>query len=120
MCDIGLCPGNYFDYADDDVAIQREDELVSEHQLNHPHLSPLFSDTIFPSDARALYYDPFNPSSGSLPGESVVWRRVSDSLCEKPVSVVGDKKSSYINQGNMNITFKESLLKFLKFYSYEY
>ena len=45
--DSGLCPGNYFNYTDDEVAIQREFELADGFDL-------FYNDDSFPANSR--YY----------------------------------------------------------------
>jgi hypothetical protein len=45
--DVGICPGNYFDYPDDEIARQREFEIADE--LHGP-----FIDSAFPSNAKSL------------------------------------------------------------------
>jgi hypothetical protein len=67
--DKGLCPGNYFDYDDDDVAIQREIEIMD-------GTFGSYVDTSFPTDGRSLYFDPMNPPRGSYPAESMNWFRI--------------------------------------------
>jgi len=66
--DVGLCTGNYFDYANDDVARQREYDMATDVIEGNR-----FIDSAFPTDARSLYYDPLNPPKGALPGEAVRW-----------------------------------------------
>lgn len=53
----GLCSGNYYDYAGDDVALQREIELMDGRE-------DTFTDVHFPPDIRSLYFDPLNPPKG--------------------------------------------------------
>lgn len=60
---IGLYSGNYRDYADDDIALERESDIYE--GLN----GSFYNDVDFPADARSLYFDPLNPPKGSLPGE---------------------------------------------------
>lgn len=81
--DHGLYSGNYYEYADDQFALEREYDIGES-------LEPgvLFTDDSFPTDPRSLYYDPLNPPKGSLPGPTIKWssivqREVLD--CETPV-----------------------------------
>ncbi len=66
--DIGLCLGNYHDYVDDEIAIQKELELVE--VLKH---NEFYEDIEFPADGRSLYFDPYNPPKGSLPEDNIQW-----------------------------------------------
>ena len=59
----GLYPGNYFDYIDDEIALERENDMVDEFD------DSVYNDLTFPTDARSLYFDPINPPKGSLPGK---------------------------------------------------
>jgi hypothetical protein len=59
---IGLFTGNYFDYIDDEVAFERESDLLDESDS-------LYADPCFPADGRSLYFDPINPPKGFLPGD---------------------------------------------------
>jgi hypothetical protein len=65
--DIGLYTGNYFDYTDDEIALEREKDIFE--GLNGSY----YIDNSFPTDSRSLYFDPLNPPKGSLPGASVKW-----------------------------------------------
>jgi hypothetical protein len=94
--DQSLFPGNYHDYPDDEVALQREVELGESLS------GSFFVDDIFPPNARSLYFDPLNPPKGSIPNESIKWFRIMDGDllgCEKPVIFQEDLKSSQIQQG---------------------
>jgi hypothetical protein len=95
MMDQALFPGNYHDYPDDDVAIQREVEIGESIAGYH-------IDDIFPPNARSLYFDPLNPPKGSIPNESIKWFRICEGdllNCEKPVLFQDDLKSCQIQQG---------------------
>ena len=97
--DSGICPGNYFDYPDDDIAIQREFEIgdaVEEGEV--------YADEAFPANARSLYFDPLNPPKGAIPNESVSWNSIAQGSilhCEQPVTYNGDAESSIIMQGSL-------------------
>lgn len=87
---VGLCPGNYFDYEDDEMAIQREKEIASEIETR-------WNDPTFPADGRSLYFDPMNPPKGSIPNECICWYRISSGEvagCENPVLFLADPGTS--------------------------
>jgi len=104
--DQSLYPGNYFDYADDEVAFQREAELVEDSQT-------FFIDEMFPPNARSLYMDPLNPPKGSIPNESIKWYRLCEGDledCKTPTVCFRDSSSCEIIQGALgNIYFVNAL-----------
>lgn len=90
-----LCPGNYFDYPDDEVALQREIEFGE-------GIIDVYIDEIFPPNAKSLYFDPLNPPKGAVPNESIKWYSICEGGMlglEKPVLFVQDGQSSHITQG---------------------
>ncbi len=52
----GLYDGNYFNYENDEIAIQREDDLNQEMLGD-----ALWEDSAFPADGRSIYFDPLCP-----------------------------------------------------------
>jgi hypothetical protein len=60
---IGLYSGNYYDYTDDAIALERENDIYEGLK------GSFYNDQDFPANARSLYFDPLNPPKGSLPGE---------------------------------------------------
>mmetsp|Transcript_32355 Transcript_32355/g.54541 ORF Transcript_32355/g.54541 Transcript_32355/m.54541 type:complete len:832 (+) Transcript_32355:47-2542(+) len=108
--DIGICPGNYHDYADDEVAIQREFEIGDALEGGH------FRDEDFPANARSLYFDPLNPPKGAIPNESLRWLRICEgdiSLCDFPEFFKGDHVSCRINQGSLGDKYFVNALRLL-------
>ena len=107
--DGGLAAGNYFDYADDDVAIQREYEIMES-------LSGHYTDPYFPPDARSLYFDPFHPPRGASPGTSFIWCRLSKGevlQCDAPVYCKCNQQSSQIIQGALGNSYFVNALRIL-------
>lgn len=93
--DIGICPGNYHDCADDEIAIQREFEIGDAIEGN-------YRDEEFPPNARSLYFDPLYPPKGAIPNESVKWFSICSGdlpFCDDPVFFKGDIDSCLIEQG---------------------
>jgi hypothetical protein len=87
-----LCPGNFLDYADDEVALQRELELGENLKGN-------YLDTIFPPNARSLYFDPLDPPKGSIPNDSIKWY----SICEGGLTGCNDPKVFAEDTNSVNI-----------------
>ena len=56
MVDVGIFPGNYFDYDDDETARQRTKEIARVIPKGAS-----WDDPSFPTDSRALFFDPLNP-----------------------------------------------------------
>lgn len=109
MVDKGLCKQNYFDYQDDEVAIQREHDILD-------GLEGSYVDKEFPADNRSLYMDPFNPPKGSLPGDTVRWLRISDGHIDKCISpkvFVNDAQSSLIDIGALGDKYFVNALRLL-------
>eukprot|EP01041_Mallomonas_annulata_P011157 gene11157-23318_t len=109
--DVGLCPGNYYDYEDDNMATNREAEIVDELEPNK-----YWEDFQFPPDGRSLYFDPLNPPKGSLPQESILWCRISKGEiidCPFPVTFIGDRKSAHITQGALGNSYFINSLRYL-------
>eukprot|EP01038_Epipyxis_sp_PR26KG_P013241 gene13241-17747_t len=101
--DVGLCGGNYFDYSDDELALQREYELADSIGASNS-----FKDEAFPPNARSLYFDPLNPPKGSLPNEAIRWFSISDGDivgCENPVLFKGDILSPLIEKGALGNSY---------------
>jgi hypothetical protein len=103
-------PGNYHDYPDDDIALQRELEIGEA-------LTVTYLDEAFPPNARSLYFDPLNPPKGSIPNESIKWYSISEgtlAYCQdfsKPYW--GDVSSSYIRQGALGNAYFINALSLL-------
>ena len=107
--DVGLVAGNYFDYADDDVAVQREYEIME-------GLGIQYTDPCFPPDARSLYFDPFHPPKGASPGTSFIWCRISRGevlKCDAPIFCKRDSQSSQIIQGALGNAYLINALRLL-------
>jgi hypothetical protein len=107
--DQSIYPGNYFDYADDDVAIQREAEIAED-------MGDFFVDDAFPPNATSLYLDPLNPPKGSIPNESIKWFRICDGDledCATPTLCCNDASSCEINQGALGNTYFVNALSLL-------
>jgi hypothetical protein len=107
--DAGICPGNYFDYPDDEVAIQREFEIGDS-------VSGYYSDDAFPANARSLYFDPLNPPKGAIPNESMNWHSIAEGNilhCEKFVTFNADATSSIIHQGALGNGYFINALRLL-------
>lgn len=93
--DTSLFPGSYFDYPDDEVAMQRELELGET-------FTGTYVDGVFPPNARSLYLDPLNPPKGAIPNESIKWFSLCEGClagCEKPVLFAEDASSANIQPG---------------------
>lgn len=109
MMDSGLCPGNYFDYPDDEVALQREFEIGDS-------LTTTYEDETFPPNARSLYFDPLNPPKGSIPNESIKWNSIAEGDivdCENPVVFCADNISALIRQGAVGNSYFVNALRLL-------
>lgn len=107
--DNGIFPGNYHDYADDEVAIQREFEIAD-------NLEDHFRDEDFPANARSLYFDPLNPPKGAIPNESVKWFSISQgdvSDCTFPEFFKADNFSCLIEQGALGDSYFINALRLL-------
>lgn len=107
--DQSIYPGNYYDYTDDEIAIQRELELGES-------LTGLFIDDVFPPNARSLYFDPLNPPKGSIPNESLKWYRIVDRdlyQCENPTVLLNDVSSVDIKQGAIGDSYLVNAMSLL-------
>ena len=106
---MGLVPGNYHDYPDDEVAVQREFEIGDSLDSN-------YRDEDFPANARSLYFDPLNPPKGSIPNENVKWFSISRGEvidCDYPIFYNGDADSSIITQGALGDGYFINALRLL-------
>jgi hypothetical protein len=107
--DSGIFPGNYHDYADDEVAIQREYEIADSLEEN-------FRDDDFPANSRSLYFDPLNPPKGAIPNESVKWFSISSGDvmdCTYPEFFRADNFSCLIDQGALGDSYFVNALRLL-------
>jgi hypothetical protein len=108
--DIGIFPGNYHDYPDDEVAIQREFELADSLEGQN------FKDEEFPANARSLYFDPLNPPKGAVPNESLKWFSICQGdvqNCDYPVFFNSDCYSCLIEQGALGDGYFVNALRLL-------
>ena len=106
--DCGLVAGNYFDYRDDEVALQAEIDLLN--------AAASFEDEKFPADARALYFDPLHPPKGALAGKNVLWHRISRGEvmeCEEPIFCAGTTSTPMITTGALGDNYFVNALKLL-------
>lgn len=109
ILDSGLASGNYFDYPDDEVAAQREYEIMES-------LPGHYLDPSFPPDARSLYFDPFHPPRGASPGNSFIWCRISKGevlQCDAPIYCNRNAQSSQIIQGALGNSYFVNSLRLL-------
>ena len=109
--DFGLCPGNYFEYDDETIARNRENEIADDLEFNQH-----WTDSSFPIDGRSLYFDPLNPPKGALPQDALIWCRISTGdiiNCNKPVAYVGNRRSTNINQGAIGNSYFINCLRLL-------
>lgn len=93
--DQAICSGNYFDYPDDEIALQRELEIGDS-------ISENYIDESFPPNSRSLYFDPLNPPKGGLPNDSIKWFSISERevlQCDQPIFFNEDMYSCRIKQG---------------------
>lgn len=107
--DNGIFPGNYHDYPDDEVAIQREFEIADA-------LESHFRDEDFPANARSLYFDPLNPPKGAIPNETVKWFSISTgdiTDCNFPEFFKGDHSSCLIEQGALGDSYFVNALRLM-------
>jgi hypothetical protein len=107
--DTGIFPGNYLDYADDEVAVQREYEIADS-------LEDHFKDEDFPANSRSLYFDPLNPPKGAIPNESVKWFSISlgDVCdCNFPEFFKADSFSCVMEQGALGDSYFVNALRLL-------
>lgn len=107
--DVGLCPSNYHDYPDDEIAIQREYELGD--SLTGPYKDPYF-----PANGRSLYFDPTNPPKGALPNDCVLWCSICEGEvidCENPITFCNDRNSALIEQGALGNSYLLNALRLL-------
>ena len=106
--DRGLVQGNYFDYVDDDVALQGEIDLLDS--------ADVFEDTSFPADARALYFDPLHPPKGALPGINIIWNRICRGEvmdCEEPNFCFASPSSPMITSGALGDNYFVNALRMM-------
>jgi hypothetical protein len=102
----------HFDYPDDEMAIQRELEIGESIAVNTSYL-----DTVFPPNARSLYFDPLNPPKGTIPNESIKWFSLCQGTlahcedCSKPYW--GDVSSPYILPGALGDSYFVNALSLL-------
>lgn len=112
MVDVGLFPGNYFDYEDDETAVFRTREISRDVPAGSVWVDPTF-----PRDARSLYFDPLNPPKGSMPDGTLVWRSISLGKvenCVEPVTYSNHPvKSAIINQGSLGDSYFINTLRAL-------
>mmetsp|Transcript_2824 Transcript_2824/g.4278 ORF Transcript_2824/g.4278 Transcript_2824/m.4278 type:complete len:766 (+) Transcript_2824:144-2441(+) len=109
--DAGLCDGNYFDYEDDETALQREADIATEILDGECWVDPAF-----PADGRALYFDPECPPKGSMPPESLSWFRICQGgvdKCNDPKTFMADETSCVIIQGALGDTYFINSLRLL-------
>ena len=107
--DTGIFPGNYHEYTDDEVAIQREYELADTIEVR-------FKDEEFPANSRSLYFDPLNPPKGAIPNESVKWFSISQgdvADCVYPEFFKADNFSCIIDQGALGDSYFINALRLL-------
>ncbi len=106
--DRGLVQGNYFDYVDDEVALQAEIDLLDS--------ADAFEDPSFPSDARALYFDPLHPPKGAMPGVNIIWNRLSRGEvmdCDQPNFCVASPSSPMITSGALGDNYFVNALRLM-------
>ena len=107
--DYGLFDGNYYDYENDEIAIQRESDISQEILPGKK-----WEDPSFPTDGRSLYFDPLCPPKGSLPADSLVWLRISDGDiegCLSPVLYASTRQSPLIVQGALGNSYFTNALR---------
>jgi hypothetical protein len=107
--DQAIFPGNYFDYADDEVAIQSEIEIGE-------NLGESYLDEVFPPNTRSLYFDPLNPPKGGIPNESIKWFSICAKevlQCDNPVFYNEDMFSCRIKQGTAGNSYMINALSLL-------
>lgn len=107
--DEAIFPGNYFDYGDDEVALQRELE-VAENIVDN------YVDEIFPPNSRSLYFDPLNPPKAGLPNDSIRWLSICENeitKCDNPTFFYEDVNSCRIRQGALGNAYFINTLSLL-------
>lgn len=112
--DVGICKGNYHDYIDDEMAIQREFDIIDDVKEGR-----FWEDPDFPANSSSLYFDPFNPPKGLLPERSLGWRRIAMRevpRCANPTTLVGDHRSPVIVQGTLGNRYFVNALRLLACY----
>jgi calpain-12 len=112
--DVGLYPNNYYDYDDDDVALQRETEIAQTWQ--EAFVGRVYEDPYFPADGRSLYFDPLYPPKGALPPDSLNWCRIVNSEIaglDAPVTIAYDVRTVLISQGALGDNHFISALRVL-------
>lgn len=108
--DQALYPGNYHDYADDEVAMQRELEIGDGMLENN------FIDEVFPPNSKSLYFDALNPPKGGIPNDSIKWLSISEGEvlnCENPVYFNEDMYSCRIIPGAIGNSYLLNTLALL-------
>jgi hypothetical protein len=111
--DVGICPGNYYDYESDEVAIQCEAEIAESLEAYY------FKDEAFPANARSLYFDSISAPKGVVPSETVKWSRISEGAlvyCEKYTFYEGNQYSCQIQQGALGDGYFVNTLRILSCY----
>lgn len=129
----GLFEGNYEDYMNDDVACQREIDLLGDDDdddsvaldvSHHPgakknrktKMGSMFVDKAFPADGRSLYFDPINPPKGSIPQSCIEWKRISSGDiigCTEPVLFCNNSASAEIDEGALGDSYFVNALRLL-------
>jgi hypothetical protein len=106
--DCGLVAGNYFDYRDDEVALQAETDLLN--------AVASFEDEKFPADARALYFDPMHPPKGALAGQNVLWHRIGKGEvmdCGEPIFCAATTSTPLITSGALGDNYFVNAMRLL-------
>ena len=107
--DRGLCPGNYFDYEDDETAVAQENEIAEE-------VAKSWDDPTFPHDGRSLYFDPLNPPKGTVEEHEMRWCSISlgeIAKCDNPLILKDDQKSALIEQGALGNNYFVNALRLI-------